>query len=281
MGLAVGAAMTVLGLIATLGTLDHGPGTARHAAAPAPPRRDFLAGSVRSLAIPSFRRVFTSVFLFFLAVGVNGSLLLHFLTFYAGITGSGALAVLQAGFHLAAIAGLLVWLRASRAVEKHRLYLLGCVGMAVLMLAAFLLLGEGRPLGTGNVAALLAIYALAGFFGSVVWFLPATMIADVVDQDHLATGRRREGSFFGIFSFGQQLAVGCSLLVSGVLLDAFAGLVPGQATQSPETRWRIGFACCVVPAALLLSAGVAMLRYELGRRHVRAIQARLSRRSTP
>jgi len=132
--------------------------------------------------------------------------------------------------------------------------------------------------GTGNVRALIIGHALGWFFGSILWFMPGSMIADVADEDELATGQRREGSFFGIFFFGQQVAAGVSLLLTGVLVDWFAGLVPGQAAQSPETVWRIGVLYSVLPAVLLGVAAALILRYTLSQQRLAAIRAELDRR---
>jgi GPH family glycoside/pentoside/hexuronide:cation symporter len=276
MGLVFGLVMTLVSLVTTLGTRRW----YKETPASGPPTtsrsdRSFLADLARTWGNPSFRRLLISVSCFFLAVAINGSVSIHFLTYYAGITASGALSVFQVAFYLAGSCGLFVWLKSSRVMEKHRLFLFGTLATAALMLATFGLVGEGRVLGTANVPALVVIHVLAGFFGSVLWFLPAAMIADVVDEDELSTGRRREGAFFGAFSFTQQIAFGVSLLVTGVLLDLFAGLVSGQPSQSPETSWRIGFLYCVVPGVLLLISAVAFSRYDLGRRRLRRIQSEL------
>ena len=99
--------------------------------------------------------------------------------------------------------------------------------------------GEGHICGTGNVRVLVIGHGLGGFFASILWFMPYSMVADVADEDELVTGQRREGSFFAIFSFGQQLATGLSALLIGVLIDWFAVFIPGQVQQSGLTTYRI------------------------------------------
>ena len=287
MGLVFGLVMTVTGLIATLGTLSWraDPSLTLRTSLPTggdtemlQTPRNFFASLIQSLRNPSFRALFTSYSLFFLGVVINNSLTMYYLTYYAQVTASTALSTFQLAFYVGGLVGVVFWLRLSRVVEKHWLYLLTNVATAVLMLCALLLVGEGRLLGTGNVPALITGHALAGFFGSILWFMPGSMIADVADEDELATGQRREGSFFGIFFFGQQLAAGVSLLFSGVLVDWFAGLTPGQAAQSAQTAWRIGLLYSVLPATLLGVAAVLILRYSLSRQRVAAIRAELDRR---
>ena len=209
---------------------------------------------------------------------VNSALSMHYLTYYVRIIASTALSLFQLAFYVGGVVGVILWVRLSRLVEKHLLYLLAALATATLMLGALLLLGEGRVFGTGNVPPLLIGHGLAGLLGSVLWFMPSSMIADVADEDELATGQRREGSFFGIFSFGQRLAAGISALATGVLLDWYAGLIPGQAQQSALTIQRIGVLYSVLPAILLLVAALVTFRYPLGRSRVVAVQAELDRR---
>jgi len=282
LGLAFGAAMTVFALVATLGTRSRaGRANAVEQGAAAPPPTRFLAASLLCLRNPSFRVLFTSSSLFFLAVAMNTTLSIHFLTYYARIADSKALSASQGALYLAAFLGMVFWLRVSPRMEKQRLYVLGTLATGLVMVSVFFLVGEGHLLGTNNVPALLAGHALVGFFSSTLWFIPAALLADVVDEDELATGERREGSFFGLFSFGQQLATGVSLVLTGVLVDRFAGLVPGQAVQSAETVRRIGLLYGMLPGALLLVAALGALRYKLSRRQVAAIQRRLdARRAT-
>src|SRR5207248_1314752 len=107
--------------------------------------------------------------------------------------------------------------------------------------------------------------------------VPASMLADVTDEDAQGTGRRREGIFFGIFGFGQKLMTGLSVLIAGVLVERFAGLAAGQASPSAFTIERVAMLGTLAPAGLLAVGGLLMLRYPLDRRRVAAIQAQLMR----
>lgn len=277
MGLAFGLTMSVAGLIATLGTLRWRPYLAQRSTFNAP-HSTFPASFVQSLRSPSFRVLFASFSLFFLGVVINNVLSIHFFTYYLRITASTALSTFQVAFFVGGLVGVVFWLWVSRGLEKHWLYLLAALATAMLMFGAFLLLGEGHLFGTGNVCVLIIGHVLGGIFGSVVRFMPASMLADVADEDELTTGQRRAGSFFGILNLGEQLAAGAALLLTGVLVDRFAGLVPGQVTQSPETVWRIGLLYGVLSGTLLLIAAALTFRYTLDRRHIDGVQAELARR---
>ena len=277
MGLVFGAVMTAFGLLAIFGTRAWA-----HAGADSPdaprPRARLLATSWDCLRNPSFLVLFGTSSLFFLAVAINATLSIHFFTYYVEVTDSRALSALKVSFYLAGLLGVLFWMRAATRVQKHALYLVGMLSAAVVMIAVYFLMGHGHVLGTGRVGALIALNGLVGFFASTMWFVPPSLVADVVDEDELQSGQRREGAFFGLFSFGQQLAAGAALVLTGVLVDHFAGLVPGQAAQSAETVRRIGLLYAVLPGTLLLLAAAWTLRYRLSRARVVEIQRALDQR---
>ena len=281
MGLWLGLGMSAAALVATLSTLRRGQATdqpiaGRTAGTDVPSHAaGFAAGLAAALRNPPFRALALAFALMFLGTVANGALAVHFLTYAARIPESAALSALQGAFYAGALIGVVAWLRVARVVEKRTLFALGAVATAALMLAASLLFGEGHFFGSGATRPLLVGQMLAGFFGSLFWILPHSMLADVADADALSTGRRREGTYFGILSLAQQLATGLSVLATGTLLDRYARLVAGGPEQTLVTVERIGILYGVLPAALLIGAALAIAGYHLDRRHVGAIQAAL------
>jgi GPH family glycoside/pentoside/hexuronide:cation symporter len=122
---------------------------------------------------------------------------------------------------------------------------------------------------------------MAGCLACVWWIMPPSMIADITDVDALQTGERREGSFFGLFFFGQQIATGVALLLVGVLVDHFAGLIPGQASQSLLTSSRIGLLFGVLPASCLFLGALVIHLYRLDEQSLLQIQRELKRTGQP
>ena len=60
----------------------------------------------------------------------------------------------------------------------------------------------------------------AGVVQALVSF--GSMVADIVDEHELKTGRRQEGIFFGAVSFSNKRASGLGTLVAGIGLDIIA-----------------------------------------------------------
>ncbi len=276
-GLTLGLAIMLTGLIAALGTLSQ-RARIQVSSGAANPEVGFFTSLILSLRNPPFLLITLSTSIFFLASVMNATLAVHYLTYYARITASNSLSLFQASFYLGCLPGALAWMQIARKVDKHRIFVGATVALALLMVAAYGLVGDGRLFGTGDVIPLVMGNWVAGLFASALWVVPASMIADVTDLDELRTGRRREGAFFGIHSFFLQESGSIAILVTGALLDHFAGLVPGQIEQSNETIRRIAMLFGPLPAALLLIAAWLMLRYELTHQQVGVIQRELARR---
>lgn len=278
-GLVFGLMMVATALVATVSTLRWRPYLAEARDEPrTESHRGFLRGLVIALGNGSFRLLFVSFGIVFLGTVANSILLIHFITYYVGLAGSQIVSSLQLTFYGAALVGVVVWLRLSRSMDKRWMYLVATVILAALLVSGFILVGPGRPLGVGQALPIILGEAFAGVIASLYWILPTSMVADIADEDELETDERREGMYFGIFTLGQQLAAGVAVLLTGVLIDRFAGLVAGQAQQAPVTIDRIGLLFTVFPAILLVVGAVVLLPYSLDRTRIGAIQQELARR---
>lgn len=96
--------------------------------------------------------------------------------------------------------------------------------------------------------------------------LVGSMIADIIDQNELKTGKRQEGMFNAAFALTSKATSGLGGLIAGVALDlvAFpAGTAPGDV--DPETVYSLGLA--VGPGILLfwIIALIIIWRYPLTR----------------
>lgn len=279
MGVTLGLLMTLLGLIAALGTLSMKHRSEKPTVStPRLALREIFSSFFRALQIVSFRLMFFSFSLFFLGVVANSALAMHYYTYYAKVSSSAALSAFQAAFYIGGATGVGCWLYVSKLVSKHLLYISATTITALIILGSYFLVGNGNLLGEGNVNALIVGHAFGGFFGSVLWFMPWSMMADITDEDELIRGERREGVLIGMLFFGQQLASGLSVLLTGILVDRYAALIPGQAQQSVLTSERIGILYGIIPAGFILIAALLPLRYRLTPTVVADIQSQLAKR---
>lgn len=109
--------------------------------------------------------------------------------------------------------------------------------------------------------------------GMVICFsLVNAMIADVCDEDELATGMRREGIYFAVYNWWWKVAMSIATVLSGYLLR-LTGFIEGAPTESAATMfwvraWEIGLPplLCLVGAALLVKYPLTEQRaYEVKR----------------
>jgi MFS family permease len=108
------------------------------------------------------------------------------------------------------------------------------------------------------------------------------MIADVCDEDELASGMRREGIYFAVYNWWWKVAVSIAALLSGYL-QHFTGFVEGAKTQSDATLFWLR-AWEIAPPLLCLvgrAAGEIPDHRGAGLRNQGAAQGPKGRRDRP
>jgi GPH family glycoside/pentoside/hexuronide:cation symporter len=122
----------------------------------------------------------------------------------------------------------------------------------------------------------IVVFALMGAANAGITLVLEIVMSDVIDEDELKTGLRREGVYFGVIQFVARFAMvligGCTALVLGR-----GGYQAGVAQQTPGAilamRWGMfGFSL----AALVLFL-IAMRCYPLGKAKVEAMRAQLEK----
>lgn len=275
MGLGFGLIMSVAGFVAVFGTMRYRIST-QAAANKVTPQGRFFHGFLAALKNRSFRLAWSSYSLFLLAVVLTSVTSVHYYNWYAQLSESSTISRIQACFYVGALVGVFVWVWLSKRFDKHKLYIVSILCTATLLFGAYFLVGEGNLFGVGNAMPLYVGNALGGIFASAVWVLPGSMLADISDEDALSTGLRREGILFGIFNLGEKIAAGVSVLLGGLLVQHFVGLIPGTFEQSAVAQQRLGIVYGVVPAILLIGAAALVRGYRLDRNSLKEIQASLN-----
>lgn len=149
------------------------------------------------------------------------------------------------------------WARAARGRDKSQIFVVGCTWWMV----ASLSLAFVQPEWPRELLFLLVPLVAVGY--AVVDVMPWSMVGEVIDEDDLVNGERREGLYNGVFTFVRKLggAVGV-FLVMGVL--DLAGFARGE-TQGESARQAIRWLTALGPAAFLLPAVWLARGYPLTR----------------
>ena len=94
----------------------------------------------------------------------------------------------------------------------------------------------------------------------------ASLAADILDEQEVATGKRQEGVVFAAGAFVQKATTGAGALLAGIVID-LAGLEPGSLPGSVEANvlQSLGWFTLLMTAGLALIAFYFNTRLRLGR----------------
>ncbi|MBW2267767.1 MAG: MFS transporter [Deltaproteobacteria bacterium] len=200
-----------------------------------------------------------------ISMDIIGALLILYLTF---VLGRGEDFELVMGLFIGAtLVSLPFWLRIARRHDKGSLFAFGAVWWAVSFLP-FLLIDATSPRW---IAFVLVPLAAVGF--AVVDLMAWSMLGEVVDEDDLATGERREGIYNGAYMFVRKLGGSLAVAAVATVLGA-AGFKEGQ-SQNDTVIFAIRTLTAVGPALFLTIAFVLARNYPLTRTAHEAIRVLL------
>lgn len=220
-GLTAAAVMFVAILVSAAGTHRFIPHF-RKAQARRPSLSHYTREMFASLKNGPFLILIAAATFFYVATGVVFALNFYVNTFFWRLDNS-QIAVLTLATFLAVILAFVIAPAVSRRFgKKHGSIALFALGLSISLVPLTLgLFGAIAAAPTSGLLALLFVFAVIGgalTIGSSIMLV--SMIADVVEDSEVTTGRRSEGLFFAGGSFVQKAASGLGLLVSGLVIGA-------------------------------------------------------------
>ena len=171
-----------------------------------------------------FRWLFGGVLIVFLMVGVDGALNLYMYTYFWEVESS-QIVILSIATPVGIMIGAPLTKRLHRLVDKRPGVMWGTAWWAACQIVPVVLrLQEMFPEnGTAALVTTLATIKLLQGIGVVQALVSfPSMVADIVDENELKTGKRQEGIFFGAVSFSSKATSGLGNIVAGVGLDLIA-----------------------------------------------------------
>ncbi len=203
-----------------------------------------------------------------IAMDLAGALLILFVSYWLGRTGDFEMVMFI--FLLSVVLSLPFWLYVSRGRDKATVFIWGSVWWMLCTLA----MATFQPDWPRGLLLLFIPFVGVGY--ALVDLMPWSMLGEVIDEDELGCGERREGIYNGVFTFLRKLggAVGVFLVMS--VLDV-VGFEKGE-EQTELVRQTIRFLAAGGPA-LFLALAIAMARgYPLTREAHARIRAELELR---
>ncbi|MEM9939595.1 MAG: MFS transporter [Pseudomonadota bacterium] len=246
--------------ITTFGTHRHIP----HLKAP-PPQRVLKPAQVfgeifQIFTNPSFRALFIASLFGFLATGISATLNQYINGFFWELT-SDQIGIITFSVYVSAILALVIAPVAGKALGKKKAAIV--VGALAFTIAPAPVLarqfGLMPPNGTDALFYTVLFITLIDVALIIAYqMLAASMIADIVEQNELKTGRRSEGIFFAGITFIRKLSQGIGVLTASFILG-IAAIVPGMrlAETSPESirmlGWGYGLMLLLIWTLMLIS----------------------------
>jgi len=243
----------------------------KHLKPPPPARRITLSVVFKEIFETLFNRSFASIFfaamLGAIATGLAAALSFYFLTYFWGFS-SQQIGLVTFGVFGSAIIGSVLAPMVTRWLGKKR---------AAIIVGLVAFLGSPTPLVLRLTGVLpedpgfvFWFVFIAGMIdvGLIICFqvLFLAMIADLVEQSELKTGRRSEGLFFAATTFIRQMVQGLGVLTAGFVLALAqfpTGAAPGEVSEEAVAR----LATYYVPTILALWLGMVAVvsTYKLSR----------------
>ncbi len=150
-----------------------------------------------------------------------------------------------------------IWVKISKRIGKKTSY---NIGMSIFAAAVLLFFFLGDILG---VYFALAIMAMAGIGFATQYVMPYAIVPDIVEYDYAEHGVRREGVFYGLWTFTSKVGQAFAIFLSGWVLALF-GYRP-DVVQSALSKLGIKLLCGPIPAAFFIAGVIVLSFYPINR----------------
>lgn len=254
--------------VTSFGTHRHIP----HLKAPPAPRKltplKVLGEIWETVSNPSFRALFLATLFGLLASGVSATLNQYINGFFWEFSNT-QITGLTAAVYVSSILALILAPIVGRIFGKKRAAI--TIGILAFTIAPAPVIarqfGLLPPNGTDELYMIvlgITVFDLALIIAYQM--LAASMVADIVEQNELVTGRRSEGIYFAGISFMRKLAQGVGVLTASFIL-AVAAITPGmRASQASDEAVRtLGWGYALTLLSLWMIMIVCVSFYRISR----------------
>ncbi|MEM7493744.1 MAG: MFS transporter, partial [Pseudomonadota bacterium] len=232
---------------------------------------------------PSFRALFVATMFGLIATGISATLNQYINGFFWGFT-SDQIGLLTLAVFISAILALVIAPIAGKKLGKKRAaIIIGLLAFTIAPAPVFARqLGLMPPNGTEalfNTILLVTVIDVALIIAYQI--LATSMVADIVEESELKTGRRSEGVFFAGISFMRKLSQMVGVFSASLILAA-AAIVPGMTASevSQESVRALGWGYAVTLLTVWMLMLFAISFYRISREdHERNLQALADRKA--
>ena len=116
-----------------------------------------------------------------------------------------------------------LWVRVSRRMEKVSLWIITMAVAAISYGGLFLLVFMEQ--GIAQSGALIGLSLVSGAMSGCGHTIGPSVLSDIIDDDDLKTGQRKEGAFFALYNLANKSAHGVTIMITGFVLSE-VGFIP-------------------------------------------------------
>ena len=233
----------------------------------------------------SFAWLFSGVLIVFMMVGVDSALNLHMNTYFWELSSTGN-TLFFAASPLGIMLGAFVAGKLNRMFDKKPSIVFGTAWWALCQIVPVVLRLVGWFPENGTDALLYTLVIVkflqgVGVVQALITF--GSMVADIVDEHELKTGKRQEGIFFASVSFSGKFTTGIGNVVGGIALDLISwprGVhIQTAADVPPETVAWLGLVYGPIVSGFAIVCLYCYSRHRLDRhRHAEIVKELAERR---
>lgn len=131
-------------------------------------------------------------------------------------------------------------------------------GLAIISLACILLFFFGHRVGMPFAFAMMVF---GGIGLATTYVIPWSIVPDTIEYDYSKTGTRKEGAYYGIWTFVSKIGNGLAIGISGGILS-----LTGYIAEAPQTdlaQFGIRLIAGPIPAVIFLAGAAIILFYPI------------------
>jgi GPH family glycoside/pentoside/hexuronide:cation symporter len=175
--------------------------------------------------------------------------------------------LIMAGFLLGSLVSIPFWVWWARKKEDNR---------KVMIIAAILSSIFALPMiFLSDLIGWIIVLFLWGIGIAGMFIVRAVVLADIIDESVVETGKRNEGIYNGVYVFINRLSIVIQAIIFAIV-HSLTGFVEGADTQSESAIWGIRLSMAVIPVFFLLVATIIFWKfYDLKPQKLNDIKAKI------
>ena len=160
-------------------------------------------------------------------------------------------------------------------IGKKKIYFLG---MSIFTIAILIIFLFGHKL---NVGFTFYIMIFAGIGFSTHYVMPWSILPDTIEYDYSKKGTRKEGVYYGLWTFVIKLGQAFAVFLIGFLLDVFKYIPPKKLldgmVQPASAIFGIRLLIGPITAFFLILANIVLVFYPINKKRYQEIQEKIKR----